>query len=119
MKFTKARESHPTCTAGRRQFTTIAAMGRYAFPSIADNRMRTRAAMILLIRSGFVELSALHVTDRRVSAVFSLHPKATADMIAGALHASTKVRYDLLPTILPKKCLEIIKKNVPVPPSSS
>ena len=113
MKYSKALESHPNCPTGRRQFTTIAALGRYAFPSIADNRMRTRAAMILLIRAGFVELSALHITDRRVSAVFSLHAKAGNAIIAGALAASAKISYDQLPTISPRECDKAIKKYVP------
>lgn len=109
MKFTDARHSHPQMPAGRRQYTTLAALGRYLFPEISGNRQRVRAAMVLLIRAGFIELSSIHISERRVSAGFSLHAKATRGIVQSAEAQSGKIAYDRLSSISSRECLRILK----------
>ena len=112
MQFDKAIKSHKT-KIGTDQFTIIYSLGRAIFPRAGKIDTRNRAAMVILIKAGYVVISKMigrKEVESEPTALFSLAPDTPKKVIEAAENASFHIGYDLLVGMSKKQAEALLVK---------
>ena len=112
MQFEKAIKSHKT-KIGTDQFTIIYSLGRAIFPRVGNTLTRNRAAMVILIKAGYVVISKMigrKEVESEPTALFSLAPDTPKKVIEAAENASFHIGYDLLVNMSKKQAEALLEK---------